>query len=115
MAEPHPAHGRVTFPDGSPLRGGMVSFIPLEIRTGFSVRYEGAGLVDKDGNYRIGFNGDGKGVPAGEHKVTIRPRDYMELKGSNSRGIPAKYREEATTPLTVTVNGGDNTFNFVLK
>jgi hypothetical protein len=87
----------------------------VEIKAGGALRYECAALVDAKGRYILGFNGDKSGAPPGEYKVTIQPRDYQELPGSNSNRIPDKYQEQSTTPLTITVEEGDNTFDVVLK
>jgi hypothetical protein len=115
LATVYPVHGKITFSDQTPLKGGVIFFTPTEINVDGRVRYEAAGLVDANGRYKLGFNGDHSGAPAGECKVTIQPRDYQELPGSNSKRIPARYREQAKTPLTVTVKEGDNTLNFELK
>jgi hypothetical protein len=115
LAAPHPVQGQITFPDNTPLKGGIVYFSPTELKDRGLMRYETAGLIDAQGRYKAGFNADDKGAPAGECKVTIKPRDYQELPGSNSNRIPSRYREQATTPLTVTVKEGNNTFNFELK
>jgi hypothetical protein len=116
MADQEPVHGKITFPDGTPLKGGVIYFSPVEVAmSNGQVRFETASLVDGQGRYQLGFNGDGAGAPEGDYKVTIGPRDAMELKGSNSERIPAKYREKATTPLSAAVKEGDNTFDFVLR
>jgi hypothetical protein len=115
LAKPYVTTGQIKFSDGSPLKGGIITFTPVEVEAGSQVRYEGAGLVDGQGKYKIGFNANNAGVPAGEYKVTISPRDYQELRGSNSNRIPRAYREKATTPLTCTVKEEENTFNFTLK
>jgi hypothetical protein len=115
LAKPYVTTGQIKLADGSPLKGGIITFTPVEVETGSQVRYEGAGLVDAHGKYKIGFNANNAGVPAGEYKVTINPRDYQELRGSNSNRIPRVYRERATTPLTRVVKEEDNVFNFDLK
>jgi hypothetical protein len=116
IATPYPVQGQIKFPNGTPLRGGVVYFTPTEIKAGWKVRYEGAGLVDAQGKFKIGFNGDGAGVPAGEYKVTFAPRELGELPNSNTGRIPKKYQEKSETPLVVTVEEKDNnTFDFVLN
>jgi hypothetical protein len=115
LAEAYPVSGTIVFPNKTPLRGGIIFFTPTEVKAGGKIRYEGAGLVDARGQYKIGLNGDGAGVPAGDYKVTIKPRDYQELPNSNSNGIPKRYREPSETPLTVTVKEEPNTFDFVLQ
>ncbi len=115
IAAPCAVRGRITFAGNTPLRGGMVVFTPVEVKAGGKVRYEGTGLVDAQGQYQIGFNGDSSGVPAGQYKVTIKPRDYQELRPSNSSRIPERYRQSSTTPLEVSVQEEPNTFDFVLQ
>lgn len=115
FAKPSPAGGNIRLGDGSPLKGGIITFHPVEVEVGDQIRFEGSGLVDAQGKYKIGFNGNNLGVPPGEYKVTINPRDYQELKGSNSTRIPKSYREQSTTPLVRTVKEEDNVFNFDLK
>lgn len=115
LAKPYHTTGQIRLSDGSPLKGGMITFTPVEVEVGSQVRYEGSGLVDAQGKFKIGFNANDAGVPAGDYKVTIYPRDYQELKGSNSSKIPKAFRESATTPLRRTVKEEDNVFNFDLK
>lgn len=116
MATPYHVHGKITLADQTPLRGGVIYFTPTEVVTEDDrVRYEAASLVDAQGKYKLGFNGDQAGAPAGEYKVSIQPRDYQELPHSNSRQIPARYRNSANTPFKVTVKEGNNALDFVLK
>jgi hypothetical protein len=116
-AQDYPVHGNVVFPGGTPLRGGAIFFNPVEVKAGFGkVRWQGSGLVNGNGEYKIDYGGDpGKGLPAGEYKVTIAPRELNEMPNSNSNRIPTQYQEEGSTPLTVTVVEGDNTFDFELR
>jgi hypothetical protein len=115
LAEAQPVHGKVTFKDGMPLRGGLVTFTPTEVVAGRRVRYEAAGLVDGQGNYKVGLNGNGAGAPEGDYKVTVAPRETQELPGSNVSRIPKQYQETSATPLKATIKAGDNTFDFRLE
>jgi hypothetical protein len=115
LATPQPVHGTIKFANGTPLRGGIIYFSPVEVEVGGQFRYEAAALIDAAGNYKLGYNGDGSGAPTGEYKVTIMPREYQELPNSNSNHIPLQYHEKKTTPLLITVNEGDNVCNFDLK
>jgi len=115
LAEVHPVRGHITFADKSPLKGGVIYFSPVETTTHGKIRYEAASLIDRDGNYTLGFNGNNAGTAAGEYKVTIMPREMNELPLSNSNRIPKKYQEQSSTPLVATVNTGDNTLDFVLN
>ena len=115
LAKPYLTTGTVRLADGSLLKGGIVTFTPVEVDSGGYVRYEGSGLVDAQGKYKIGFNANDAGVPAGEYKVSVAPRDYQELKGSNSNKIPKVFQSSGTTPLRKTVKEEDNVFNLELK
>jgi hypothetical protein len=115
LAPPYPVQGRIIFADKTPLKGGVIYFNPVEATSSSGGRYQAAGLIDASGKYKIGFSGNDKGAPEGEYKVTIVPRDYQELQGSNSGRIPARYREVASTPLTATVKEADNVFDFEIK
>jgi hypothetical protein len=108
-------HGTITFPGKMPLKGGIIYFTPTDVKVGSKVRFPGSGLVDAKGGYTIGFANDGKGVPPGEYKVTMMPREIQELPNSNSARIPKPYQDKTNSPLTVMVEEGDNTFDFELK
>jgi hypothetical protein len=90
-------------------------FTPTEPEADGLIRYEAAGLVDGSGRYQLGLNGDRSGAPTGDYKVTIQPREYQELPQSNVKRIPPRYRDQAKTPLKVTVKEGENAFNFDLN
>ena len=115
LATTYPVSGQIRFGNGTKLIGGIIYFTPLEVKSGWQVRYEGAGLIDNQGRFKVGFGGNTAGVATGEYKVTIQPREYQELRSSNSGQIPKPYREKDTTPLTVTVEEKENTFDFVLR
>ena len=96
--------------------GGIVTFKPVDVNAGGGkIRYDAAALVDGEGNYKLGFNGDGSGAPSGDYVVVIEPRELNELPKSNVSQIPSPYKEKATTPLKATVKDGDNKFDFELK
>ena len=117
IGTPATTHGKVTFPDGTALKGGIVTFTPVDPAGsgGSGMRFEASGLVDDKGQYTAGLNGDGKGLVPGEYKVTVNPRELGELPGSNSKRIPAAWKDKASTPLTVTIENKDNTVDIVLK
>jgi hypothetical protein len=115
LAKAYPVHGKVSFAGGTPLKGGIITFVPNVIEVGRELRFEGSGLVDASGNYKVGLAGIDGGIAAGDYKVVVEPRDYRELKNSNSSKIPNKYRNKVETPLTATVKEEENVFNFELK
>lgn len=115
IGTPSPVSGKITFADGSSLKGGIVTFHPVENETGGKLRYEGASLVDANGSYKAGFNGDNAGLVPGEYIVTVGTRDLGELTGSNSKNVPKKFNGKSTSTLKVSVLESDNTLNIVLK
>jgi hypothetical protein len=75
---------------GKPLADGKVVF---HLANGQFV-----GSKVKDGKYAIDR------VPAGTRKVTVE-----------GKGVPAKYTDDETSPLTVEVKDGDGTYDIDLK
>jgi len=112
--------GKVTY-KGAPVTGGKVTF---HSPTAGPV----PGPINPDGTYSFG------GVAPGEMKVTVETEsarqaasmDYTKMMkppaGMKESAtptpvyvpIPAKYANEATTPLTVKVASGNNTINLEL-
>jgi hypothetical protein len=92
----------------------MIIFIPVEEKSGGKIRYEAAGMIDAEGNYKVGMNGDNTGAVPGEYKVRVFPRELGELPESNSAQIPEIYRNLNSTPLTFKVEDKDNEFDVSL-
>jgi hypothetical protein len=115
IGTPSPVRGKITFPDGEPLCGGVVIFQPVEVNVGSKLRFDSASVVDEKGAFTLGRNGDGKGAVPGEYIVTVEPREVGELPNSNSNSIPEQFRSKKTSPLKFTVGETDNTINIVLK
>ena len=115
IGTPSPVSGKVTFANGSPVKGGVVNFIPVERESGRKLRYDGGALIDAKGEYKAGFNLDGKGLVPGEYTVTVTPREVGELPGSNTARIPKQFRETKTSTIKVTAEEKDNVINIVLK
>jgi hypothetical protein len=108
--------GKVTF-KGRPVTEGKINFINPE--TGFAAEAE----LGSDGGYVI-KNIEG-GLVVGDYTVMVTPPiiivdndpgktppSPMEKPVAN---IPAKVRNQATTPLRATVKKGSNTFDFELS
>jgi len=112
--------GKVTLPDGKPLPGGKITF-----RSTTVVHLIGSGEINADGTY------EAKNVPQGACKIII---DNAYLKPSEGAAggyknpdptprppgvkyvpIPAKYTNESSTDLTVTVASDPFTHNVELK
>jgi hypothetical protein len=114
MGTPTPVQGKVLLP-GGPLKGGIVTFHPVEIEVGSKIRFEGGALVDAKGEYVAGRNGDGKGLVPGEYIVTVGPREVGELPGSNSKSVPKVFQEKKTSTLKITVTESESKYDIVVK
>ena len=106
--------GKVTF-KGQPVKEGTVTF--LNTKEGGGAEAE----INSDGTYVVP-----SGVVVGEYdRVEIKP--LMEMKDTDpgktppskvekpAPNIPAKYRQQGTTPLKATVKSGKNEINFEMK
>lgn len=101
--------GKVTY-QGAPVTEGVVIF--SNSSTGVSAE----ATIDGDGGYTITTRTGG--LPPGEYKVTVAPPEIATPSdGGNSApgtmpkevdNIPQKYRDPATTPLTLNIQDGDN-------
>jgi hypothetical protein len=64
----HPVHGKVTFPDQTPLPGGWVEMKAAD-ETGGTPR----GPIQSDGTFEIGTKTAGDGARAGKYRVMVSP------------------------------------------
>jgi hypothetical protein len=104
----YPVKGKVLLADGTPLKGGQVSLVSTTAASEYT------GIVGSDGTFEV-KTAYGNGAPAGLYKVRI-DADAAAAKGKSSsrKGaanlpFPAKYADETTSDLTVTVKPEDNT------
>jgi hypothetical protein len=97
--------GKVTFPDGSPLTRGEITFS--------TPTFVAAGMIQPDGRYSIRANNMKEGIPSGTYSVTVKayeeaqenPDGMMEnLKPAKSL-IDTKYASPNTSGLTCEVTG----------
>ena len=106
--------GKVTFSDdNSPLTVGTVCFA--------TDTFYARGKLDASGNYTLGFDQPGNGLPKGEYKVyiadaTVPTGSYKTDDGEEmaiySPVIAEKYTTKGATDLKVTVDGSTRTFDF---
>jgi hypothetical protein len=118
-----PLSGRITFADnGEPLMEGTIVFV--------SGKNQARGEIGKDGQYTLGFEAEGNGLPKGEYKVYIQA-SHVELKRGkddlDGDGDPdiidrietpliaAEYANPETSGLIFTVDGKTNTFNIKVE
>jgi hypothetical protein len=104
-------HGKVTF-KGQPVKEGTITF--LNTKDGGAAE----AAINADGTYVVQ-----RGAVVGEYdKVEIKP--LMEMKDTDpgktppsmvekpAPNIPAKYRQQGSTPLKASVKPGKNEINF---
>ncbi len=118
------AGGRVTFPDGQPLDGGVVEFRSLDLQPSVSAR----GYIQADGTFQLTTFKPGDGAVEGEHRATVSPPpplpgstpdDVLRGKKAASTGpvIDPCYRRFETSGLkfTVTRDPTQNQFSIVVE
>ncbi|MEZ6097795.1 MAG: carboxypeptidase regulatory-like domain-containing protein [Pirellulaceae bacterium] len=93
--EKYPVEGKVTFEDGQPVAGVLVSFSSLDERANASA------LTDDEGHYRVNDD-DGEGLPAGEYRVVVGP-PVTEQGTAPPIAVDPKYANKKTSGLTTTI------------
>ncbi|GAA4430258.1 carboxypeptidase regulatory-like domain-containing protein [Bremerella cremea] len=103
-------HGKVTL-NGEPMEGVVVSFEPAEGGRGSWA------LTDAEGQYELNYNANTRGTRTGDNLVRLSKQKPV-IRDDNGRvtdpGFKEKFPAEYNTQSTqiVTVQGGDNEFNF---
>ncbi len=108
------AGGKVTFTDGNPLEGGMVTLRAIEAPKPISAR----GDIQPDGTFQLSTFSEADGALEGEHQVAIQPPpppvgiDRDKIRTLPPPPFDEKYMEFETSGLTVTVTrkAADNDF-----
>lgn len=121
-----PVAGSVTF-NGQPVSEGTVTFFPTAGRAAL-------GKIQADGTFRLTTYDEGDGALLGEHRVTIEavkvtggasPQSFEEELRFGQTGqatvasvverlVPQEYAQRATSPLTASVQRGENRIDFHL-
>lgn len=107
----HPAKGKLTLANGSPLTSGLVGLEP----NGSGNRC--VGKINSNGTFEL-QTGDEKGAAIGKYKAYVF---FPAGKGGKStmpvsaKGIPKKYLESDSTDLEIEITGGDNELVVNLK
>ncbi len=111
---PSPVTGRVTF-EGKPVSDASIRF--SDPQAGVDVLAD----IAADGRYTI-ITDRGDGLPEGSYRVAVIPRDKNAPLGSFTAGpetirrdIPLKYRQPATSGLTVTVGPSATVFDVDMR
>jgi hypothetical protein len=106
----HPVKGKVILSDGKPLTSGQVVFVSSKGGSEFF------GEIQSDGSFTM-KSPAAEGLPEGDYLVRIDPEVQTSASGkgkpASRRGgpnipYPAKYADETTSGLKVTVKPGDN-------
>lgn len=111
--ETHGVKGKVLLAPGKPLTTGRVYFMPQDARA-----MQAIGDIGPDGSFELATQKEGDGVAAGQYKIRIDPTPVSPTgKGKTPiPKIPAKYTDEDTSGLLVTVSPQTSSLDpFVLK
>src|SRR5262249_57607506 len=65
----YPVTGKVTFKDGTPLRGGMVVFSPIDPAAHSGAR----GYIQQDGTFELSTERPGDGTLGGRYRGLLKP------------------------------------------
>jgi hypothetical protein len=109
----HPVSGTVHV-DGVPAAFAMVVFHLKDPATKKLTR-TGDAIVEADGSFVLATYAAGDGAPVGEYVVTVGPNSGFGAATNARVEIPEAYTKPATSPLTVTVKSGANTFTLDVK
>src|SRR5262245_4042273 len=105
----YPVHGKVAFPDGTPLDGGLVVF---EQQQEGESPVMARGDIHTDGSYKLSTFRPGDGVPAGKYRVLISPKtDLNDVDGPRKPSpFDPRYMAFDTSGLEFEVQAGENEF-----
>lgn len=95
--------GQVLLPDGKPLQGGFIYFVP---KAG-DLPLTPSGEISPDGTFTVTTGGSGDGAPAGEYKIRIETPQFRAAKNQKPL-IPPKYQDEDSSGLEITVRAEPN-------
>jgi hypothetical protein len=109
----YPVRGRVVFPDGTPLPGGLVVFEPAP--GGPPVGTQGA--IQPDGTFRLGTYQEGDGAPAGRHRALVVPPwpSSPDERRPARPLIHPRFQSFDTSQLEHEVIRGPNEFQIVVE
>jgi hypothetical protein len=105
--------GKVVFPGGQPLPGGLITFHPK------GPGKEAIAEIEKNGTFRLTSWRKDDGAMPGDYIVTVEPFTYKSgnpQQVPQGHRIPKPYWDEDTTQLRATVTAqGPNEFTFTVK
>jgi hypothetical protein len=103
----YPVTGKVVFKDGSPLRGGMVVFSPVDPESHVGAR----GYIQADGTFELSTAQPGDGSLEGRYRVLVRPPLQGRGEDDPLRKVPLidlRYTQFETSGIEVEVKPGKN-------
>jgi hypothetical protein len=104
----YPVHGKVTYPDGTPLTEGLVVFEQQQ-EGGKAIMARGD--IQPDGTYRLSTNKPGDGVPPGKYRVMVVPKsDLNEVDKPAAVPFDASFSEFTTSRLEFEVKANATEF-----
>ena len=98
--------GQVLRADDKPLTSARVTFIPQELPA-----YQASAELGPDGRFRLTTFADADGAVPGRYKVRIEPTGPEPATSGRRRAkprVPARYTDEDSSGLVVTVVSGPN-------
>jgi len=109
----NPVTGKVTLKDGQPLRGGQITFHPVDPPKDTKVG-PSTGQINDSGEYALRTEGQA-GAPSGKYKVTLSMPMVPQAGAKEMPKAPfdMRYQRIDTTPLQVDVPAGP--FDFKLN
>jgi hypothetical protein len=104
----YPVHGKVTYPDGSPVTEGMVVFESQGQEKPVTAR----GDIRPDGSYQLGTYKPGDGALAGKYRVLVAPKADPNAVDRPSGPPPfdPRFANFATSGLEFQVGAGASDF-----
>ena len=109
LTKAYPVKGKVLLADGTPLKAGQVSFVSTSAATEYTAPIGSDGSFEiktsygdgaPEGTYRVRIDAEGTGTP-GKGKTSVK-------RGVANLPFPAKYADETTSDLKVTVKPEEN-------
>lgn len=105
--------GKISFPDGEPVRTGVVEFIPK----GGSLTANG--VINSDGTYHLSTIDSNDGACLGEYSVIVKQFIFYdkipEHKHDHGGDVSVEFADERTSPLRFEVKPIANEANFEVK
>lgn len=106
-SETYSVEGTVTFEDGQPATGVLVSFSSLDETT------NARAVTNDNGKYQIKAE-KGDGLREGDYRVVVRP-PINDSKPAPSTAVDAKYSNKTTSGLTTTIKPLANQYDIEVE